>query len=194
MRRAIVFTTCAMLSSAALAQQDTQPGAAAPPSGDALIEEALSAAPPQFRDSATVVDPQGNVVREGTGAYTCMPAPEGFAGPMCLDAQWVAWLDAVMAGTPTSTSTIGIAYMLAGDSATGGASNIDPAARTPTADNDWVIEGPHVMIILPDAALLSGLPTTPVENGPYVMWSGTPYAHIMLPVGERPPQRPVSPQ
>ena len=48
------------------------------------------------------------------------------------------------------------------------------------------------MIIVPDEALLAGLPTTPVKDGPYVMWSGTPYAHIMIPVAERLPQRTAS--
>ncbi len=47
------------------------------------------------------------------------------------------------------------------------------------------------MVIVPDPATLAGLPTTPVGDGPYVMWAGTPYAHIMMPVADRPEQRPV---
>jgi hypothetical protein len=77
--------------------------------------------------------------------------------------------------------------MLAGDAA--GASNIDPFATEPTADNDWVVEGPHIMVIVPDAAQLAGLPDKPREDGAYLMWAGTPYVHIMIPVGPRPQQR-----
>ncbi|EOK5967445.1 hypothetical protein ACM6XU_001918 [Vibrio parahaemolyticus] len=54
-----------------------------------------------------------------------------------------------------------------------------------TDDNQWIVEGPHLMIITPDQALLDSLPTDPSYGGPYVMWKGTPYAHIMIPVGAR---------
>jgi hypothetical protein len=50
-------------------------------------------------------------------------------------------------------------------------------------------EGPSLMIFVPDPAQLAGLPTTPQTEGPYVMWPGTPYAHLMVPVGPRPAQR-----
>ncbi|EJG0200745.1 hypothetical protein DC917_RS21715 [Vibrio parahaemolyticus] len=72
--------------------------------------------------------------------------------------------------------------MLAGD---GGASNTDPFAEGMTDDNQWIVEGPHLMIITPDQALLDSLPTDPSYGGSYVMWKGTPYAHIMIPVGAR---------
>lgn len=158
---------------------------------DRMIEAALSAAPPQVAETAEVRDHDGNVLREGSGRYTCFPPPEGIAGPMCMDAPFLAWMGAWMKGEAPQTDRIGLAYMLAGDDPKGGASNIDPAATAPTADNDWVVEGPHVMVIVPDAAALDGLPTTPVDDAPYVMWAGTPYAHIMMPVGPRPAQRPV---
>ncbi len=38
------------------------------------------------------------------------------------------------------------------------------------------------MILVPDPALLDGISTDPWNGGPYVMWKGTPYAHIMVPV------------
>jgi hypothetical protein len=159
---------------------------------EAMIAQALSAAPPQIAATATVKDMEGHVLREGSGSYTCFPAPHGIAGPMCMDGPWLAWMDAWMNGKPTHTTEIGVAYMLAGDSPDGGASNIDPAATSPTMDNEWVVEGPHVMIIVPDPAILAGLPTTMEADGPYVMWSGTPYAHIMAPTDRRPDQRQAS--
>ncbi|GGY62120.1 hypothetical protein [Marinobacter zhanjiangensis] len=159
----------------------------------AMIREALSAAPPQVAETATVIDLEGNVIREGEGEYTCLPGPPGFAGPMCNDEQFMKWMQAMMNGEEEPpTTAVGTSYMLAGDSPDGGASNTDPAARTPTADNHWVVEGPHVMVIVPDAALLENLPTTPDTEGPYVMWPDSPYAHIMWPVAERPKQRKVS--
>ncbi|NBB71138.1 MAG: hypothetical protein GVY33_12595 [Alphaproteobacteria bacterium] len=158
---------------------------------EATIEEALSAAPPQLRDEVTVRDLDGTLLREGDGDFVCMPAPAGFAGPMCLDGPWMNWFQAYQAQEDFTPSRIGISYMLAGDTPDGGASNIDPYARTPTADNDWVVEGPHVMIIVPDDAILEGLPETPATDGPYVMWPDTPYAHIMLPVDARAEQRAI---
>ena len=72
--------------------------------------------------------------------------------PMCLDEVWLRRAYAWMHKKPFHAERVGVAYMLAGDAA--GASNIDPHATTPTADNQWVIEGPLVMIIVPDAAQL----------------------------------------
>ena len=44
---------------------------------DELVAEALSAALPSMAADATVVDWQGNVLKQGSGRYTCMPtAPE----------------------------------------------------------------------------------------------------------------------
>jgi hypothetical protein len=106
---------------------------------------------------------------------------------MCADAEWMAWGEAYMAqATDYQPSDLGLAYMLAGDPPGGGASNIDPFATAATADNQWVTEGPHVMILVPDPALLEGISTDPDSGGPYVMWKGTPYAHIMMPTGPRP--------
>ena len=148
---------------------------------DALIKDALSAAPSSLNKVVTVVDWEGNVLRQGSGDYTCFPTPPTLQGkaPMCLDGSWKTWADAWMNKKDFAISSIGISYMLAGDE---GASNTDPYAKGPTDDNQWVKEGPHLMIILPDASLLSGLPTDPHNGGPYVMWKGTPYAHIMIPV------------
>lgn len=38
------------------------------------------------------------------------------------------------------------------------------------------------MLIVPDPALLDGLPTDPQSGGPYVMWAGTPLEHVMIPI------------
>ena len=65
---------------------------------------------------------------------------------MCMDKTWEAWADAWMNKKPFKAEKVGIAYMLAGDT---GASNTDPYAEGPTAANQWVAEGPHLMVLCP---------------------------------------------
>jgi hypothetical protein len=180
----------AMLGAAALVVAGAS---AAAQDKQALIESALSAAPPTVAEAATVKDSKGNVLKEGTGAYTCFPREGAGQSPMCVDGVWAGWLDAYVNKKPFTTSEAGVSYMLAGDAPDGGASNIDPFASEPTADNQWIVEGPHVMILVPDAALLEAFPAEPGSGDPYVMWKGTPYAHIMVPTGAR-PEQPATPQ
>jgi hypothetical protein len=75
---------------------------------------------------------------------------------------------------PPKPTTVGVAYMLKGDKA---ASNTDRYATKPTADNEWVVSGPHIMILPTDVSQLDAYPTI---GRPWVMWKGTPYAHIMV--------------
>ena len=148
-----------------------------------LIADALSAAWPGMAGDATVVDWEGNVLREGSNGYTCFPTPPMLSGtaPMCMDGEWMEWADAWSNKKEFAADKLGISYMLAGDE---GASNIDPYAEGPTDDNEWIVEGPHLMIIAPPE-LLESFPTDPNNGGPYVMWKGTPYAHLMVPIGAR---------
>jgi hypothetical protein len=75
----------------------------------------------------------------------------------------------------------GLAYMLAGAA---DASNTDPYATKPARGAAWVRTGPHIMILDRNAAASSGYPggPHPDTSKPYVMFGGTPYAHIMMPV------------
>ena len=59
---------------------------------------------------------------------------------------------------------------------------VAPTEQGPTPTNQWHHAGPHVMVAFPDPKLLEGLPTKPSAYGPYVMFPGTPIAHVMLPV------------
>jgi len=141
------------------------------------IALAESAAPTQISAEATILDAEGNVVREGTNGWTCVADP---AGPMCGDEQWLAFLDAyINQSSEVNVTAVGISYMLVGDQ---GASNIDPYAEGPAPGNEWVRTGPHLMLIVPDPALLEGIPTDPRSGGPYVMWADTPLAHVMIPL------------
>jgi len=159
------------------------PAASSADHHEAAIKDALSAAWPGMAEGATVVDWEGNVLREGSNGFTCLPTPPMLDGvaPMCMDSEWMKWADAWSNKADYAAETLAISYMLAGD---GGASNVDPFAEGPTDDNEWIKEGAHLMILAP-AALLDAYPTDPDNGGPYVMWKGTPYAHLMVPVGSR---------
>jgi len=147
-----------------------------------LIAEAKSAAPPSITKDATVKTMDGKVLRTGTNGWICYPGTE-VIGPMCNQRQWDDLLNAMMNKKPIDVKEFNISYMLAGEGDALGVSNKDPYATEPTNDNDWVKEGPHLMILVPDPAILEGLSTNP-EDPVYVMWKGTPYAHIMVKIEE----------
>lgn len=168
--------------------QQTHAGHAAKPANmtnQQKIALAMSAAPADIARDATIAEPGENgqmkTLRAGTNGWVCMPAPE----VMCLDKPWQAWAEAWMNKKPVQVKTVGVAYMLKGDT---GVSNTDPYATTPTAANQWVQTGPHIMLLVPDPSQLEGLPTDPYKGGPFVMWKGTPYAHIMIPTEAMPKQ------
>jgi hypothetical protein len=100
---------------------------------------------------------------------------------MCLDENGMEWAKAWIAGTEPPADKIGFGYMLQGGS---DASNVDPKASGPAAGAEWVATGPHVMIFNAGAAM-AGYPdpgAAPDTSQPYVMWGGTPYEHLMIPV------------
>jgi len=142
------------------------------------VKNALSAAPAEIAKGATVVDWDQTMLREGSNGWVCLP--DGGNGPMCLDEQWLIWATAWVGHTKPEVEKLGMAYMLAGGK---DASNTDPFATEPAPGEDWIITGPHVMIVVPDPSSLDDLPNDPNSGGPYVMFQGTPYAHIMMPVG-----------
>ena len=146
----------------------------------AKIARAMSAAPPSISKNATIMemtaDGKMKQLRDGTNGWMCLVEADGT--PMCLDKEWQAWADGWMNKKEPQVKSIGLAYMLKGDK---GASNTDPYADKATADNHWVVSGPHVMVVLPDTSQLDALPTDPWNGGPWVMWKGTKYAHIMMP-------------
>ena len=41
------------------------------------------------------------------------------------------------------------------------------------------------MVLYADLKLLDAYPTDPKSGGPWVMWKGTPYAHLMVPVAPK---------
>lgn len=152
------------------------------------IANAESAAPSDISSKATILDwptagsPQPSVLRAGTNGWNCLPDDPSTEGndPLCLDAPWMQWVQAFMTKTEPKTSTLGIGYMLAPGGAWG--PNDNPFATTKEASKSWHLHPPHLMILVPDLKALEGLPTDPMNGGPYVMFKGTPYEHIMAPV------------
>jgi hypothetical protein len=151
------------------------------------IVDAMRAAPPAISKNATIIDwpakpgEAGRRLREGTNKWVCYPRMSPTSNdPMCLDKQWQILVTALLTKTNPSITGVGLAYMLKGDS---GASNTDPYDMGgPTATNAWVVSPPHMMIVFPDPRALDVYPTDPKAGGPWVMWKGTPYAHLMVPV------------
>ena len=152
------------------------------------IASAESAAPASIAHNASIMtaDASGamKTVRQGTNGWTCIPDDPHTPGPdpMCMDGNALKWVQAMMAHKTPADGTPGIMYMLEGGT---DASNTDPYAAKPTASNDWVKTGPHLMIV-GSKAVLAGYPSgaKPDTSAPYVMWAGTPYAHLMVPVSK----------
>lgn len=166
----------------------------APTAAADKIADAMSAAPPVVAQHATIMDepatPDGppQLLRAGSNGWICTPSSDaelaaGRPSPSCVDEQARLWFDARSARQTPQLGAVGFSYKLMGDN---GASNVDPYANGPTPDNDWVVTGPHIIIFVPDVADIAHLPSDPESGGPYVMWQGTRYAHVMVPVAPSP--------
>lgn len=152
-----------------------------------LIKSAMRAAPKKVGASATVIamgaDGQMRTLRAGSNGYTCMPDNPATPGPdpMCMDKTALEWAEAWISHKPPASGKVGFMYMLSGGT---DASNTDPYAAKPEAGNHWIKTGPHVMIVGADAGFYDQYPKSadPDTSVPYVMWAGTPYQHLMIPI------------
>jgi hypothetical protein len=150
------------------------------------ISIAMSAAPAAIAAAAAIMDfdDSGKLVelRPGTNGWTCLADDSPVApgdSPNCFDQRWLSWFDAYEQKKTPAINGIGMAYMLQGSLSP---SNTDPFLEKPASDAGWMTDGPHVMVILPDPALLDAFSADHTSGGPYVMYKGTPYAHLMVPV------------
>ncbi|MCA0997777.1 hypothetical protein [Alloyangia pacifica] len=149
---------------------------------ESLMDRLDGVAPAAVLANSTLLNPSESgemqVLREGTNGWTCMYPG---TNPMCADGGAMSFLQAWMMNEDPP-DTLGFVYMLLGDE---GASNTDPYAESEAADNNWVVTGPHVMLLGSGAKpLLDSYPTEVPEDAgqPWVMWPGTPYAHLMMPI------------
>jgi hypothetical protein len=191
MRRLASLLACVL--AVACAKKETPPPAQ-PPAGPApgtpewKIENARSAAPLEIGKGATVLDwPTSETappaqLAAGTNGWTCFPDDPStpVIDPACLDKEAMKFADAMAKRRPPQLSATGVVYALKGGMA---ASNTDPFKAAPDSGQQWMVTPPFVVIMAPSArAAFAGWPTTPSGGGPWVMYAGTPYAHLMVPV------------
>jgi hypothetical protein len=151
------------------------------------IRSAMQAAPARVGADATIVaaNPDGSMrtLRKGSNGFTCMADSPSTPGPdpMCMDQAALGWVGAMIGHKTPPTGKFGLMYMLSGGT---DASNTDPYATSPKAGNHWIKTGPHVMLVGADPSFYAQYPSKadPDTSAPYVMWPGTPYQHLMVPV------------
>jgi hypothetical protein len=145
---------------------------------EAKIARALSAGPAKIAKDATIAEmgPHGamTVLRKGSNDWTCVPGNPDSVGmpPMCEDSIAVQWnRDRDECKPAPTTKAPGIEYMLAGATQR---SDSDPFDKT----DPPIKIGPHWMILWPFDPKTSGLPTVHKATGAYIMYAGTPWAHV----------------
>lgn len=186
MRRTFPSYRFALAASLLLTAGAIQASDAKAPSDSEMIASAMRAAPAAVGSHATIMTMGQNgtmrTLRKGDNGFTCIPDNPHTPGPdpMCADQSAMGWMQAYLGHTTPPSGHIGLVYMLEGGT---DASNTDPFAAGPK-QNHWIKTGPHVMVVGADASFYAGYPhlAAPDTGAPYVMWSGTPYQHLMAPV------------
>jgi len=155
-------------------------------SNQEIMEIAMLAAPENISGKATIMAADGAILKEGTNGWVCMPGspPNENVNPMCVDPAWQNWLQEYMKAVngeayeyDSESASFGVSYMLVGDIAV---DNNEPFNQD-QSKGVWVAERPHLMLLLP-ASMMKDLPTDPYAGGPYVMWEGNDFVHVMVPL------------
>ena len=182
----LALISCSPQGADSAAKADPSANATQSANSNDPIQSAMSAAPESVaRDAAVIApNPDGSMrtLREGKNGFTCTPDDAATPGPdpMCMDANGLKWAVAWMTKTTPPAGAVGLIYMLAGGT---DASNTDPFATKPSEGNNWIETGPHVMVV-GSKGLLADYPALPKPDttAPYVMFAGTPYDHLMIPI------------
>ena len=156
------------------------------------IKAYTSAAPTFIGDNASVIGSSGDVLRKGTNGWTCQsgnprPIPKGGwknahqAMAVCHDDEGMKWMMAYMSGTKPIMNRDSYMWMLNGDM---GEDNTTPGVfnKEDSTPGEWIESGPHLMLMPKDPANLKNFSTDFSTGAPYVMFAGTDYAHLMIPV------------
>ena len=151
-----------------------------------------SAAPAALGSHATIMDNDAKtVLRAGTNGWTCMAgnprsAPANgwstahAAMPVCFDAEGFKWMTGWMKNTAPVMDRNAFIWMLHGDV---GEDNTTPfVLDRADATGPWIESGPHLMLFPADFNTLAAFPSDPYKGEPFVMFPGTPAAHLMIPV------------
>lgn len=154
-------------------------------SRDEMIKTALSAAPAHISRDATVLVPgEGGKwveAKKGTNGFTCIPDIDGqeTPDPICGDKAATQWLMDAIAKAPKPANTEpGIAYMAMGGWHWEKEGKVTMDMNAPGVER--VKEPPHWMILWPFDPKMTMLPGAPGSFGTYVMFDGTPFAHLMI--------------
>jgi hypothetical protein len=153
---------------------------------DDIIKTVQRAAPWSIVEKASIigVDEDGTVrvIRNGSNGFTCTADDPISIGPqaMCADRNAFRWLSAWFSKREPPTDTVGVIYMLSGST---DASTTDPYAVRPDPDGNWTMIGPHLRLV-GAKGLSDTYPRGPRSEPrqPFVMWAGTPYEHLVMPV------------
>jgi hypothetical protein len=147
------------------------------------VRTAVQGAPERISGHAAVVrlEPGGktSTLRQGSNGFTCALVPDASLAPVCADQQGWVWFAAAFSKKPKPPNTEpGIAYMAKGavhyEMPDG---KIVMAASPQTKE---VEEPAHWMVLWPLDPAKTGLPVKPNAGGTYVMFEGTPFAHLMI--------------
>jgi hypothetical protein len=104
------------------------------------------------------------------------------AMPVCGDSEAFKWMMAYMNNTEHDMLHDGYMWMLHGDM---GEDNTKAGVLNKADAEDpanWIESGAHLMRMPKDPSSLDGMTTDFRSGAPYVMFSGTPWAHLMIPV------------
>ena len=156
------------------------------------IEAYSSAAPDFIGDFATIIGSDGTVLRQGSNGWTCQSgnprtAPKmGWnsahqAMPVCHDDEGMKWMMAFMQGKKPDMERDSYMWMLHGDV---GEDNTTPAVmnNSDSKPGHWIESGPHLMLMPKDPTSLEKFSTDFTTGAPYVMFAGTDFAHLMIPM------------
>jgi hypothetical protein len=150
------------------------------------IQSAMSGGLMAIAKDATVLDWPAAAgadpvkLREGTNGWVCRPDDpvSPINDPRCFNADWLKLSGKPFDAEREANNFFGFAYMLQGGAA---ADNFNPAILEPAADQDWVIDGPHVMVVFSRNQDSEAFSSDHHMGGPYVMFEGTPAEHLMIP-------------
>ncbi len=145
---------------------------------------ALSAAPKPIAKEAGVMvfgtDGTLTEVKKSENGFTCIPTVMNLPDPdpICMDGAAHQWMTDLMNNAPKPSNTIpGIAYMARGGSHF---EKDKKVVMQKEAGAKVVKEPPHWMVMWPFDPAATKLPTAPNPSGSYVMFDGSPYAHLMI--------------
>ena len=154
-----------------------------------VVEAAMAGGPASVSRNATIgwVDSTATFhqMQAGTNGFTCfISRPDPIAGPVCADSNAMAFFIAMFKGQPAppAMSAPGMSYMARGGS------HYEDAAGNVLMEHDLhhsatskrVLEPPHWMLMWHYDPATSGLPVKENAAGVYIMFAGTPYAHLMV--------------